>query len=74
MTSALLLGGVILGILRQVAVRARIGDLLDDARPLHLLAMLELSLERRIALSRHGELVHRSFNPPNLNLYWGCNA
>jgi hypothetical protein len=30
--------------------------------------MLELVLERRIALSRHGELVHRSFNPPNLNL------
>ncbi len=26
------LGGVIFGVLRQVAVRARVGDLLDDAR------------------------------------------
>src|SRR5712691_8336318 len=37
----LLLGGVILGILREIAVRARIGDLLDDAGTLDLLAMLE---------------------------------
>ena len=28
----LLLGGMIFGILRQVAVRARVGDLLNDAR------------------------------------------
>src|SRR6185437_10729760 len=38
----LLLGGVILGILRQVTVRARFGDLLNDAGPLDGLAMLEL--------------------------------
>ena len=38
------LGGVIFGVLRQVAMRARVGDLLNDARPLDLLAVLELGL------------------------------
>src|SRR6185437_15748295 len=58
----LLLGGVIFGVLRQVAVRARVGDLLDDARPLDRLAVLELGLERRIAGRRHWNLVHRLFS------------
>src|SRR5690349_12778131 len=57
----LLLGGVILGVLRQVAMRARIGDLLDDARPLDLLAMLELGFERGIAGRGHWNLVHRLY-------------
>ena len=61
----LFLGGVILGVLRQVAVRARIGDLLDDARPLDLLAMLELVFEHGIARRRHRNLVHQSLKPPN---------
>src|SRR5262245_50606321 len=39
---------------------ARIGDLLDDARPLHRLAVLEFVLERRVAFGRHRNLVHRS--------------
>ena len=33
---------VVLGVLAQVAVGARLGDRLDDARPLHLLEPLEL--------------------------------
>ena len=41
----LLLGGMILGVLREIAVRARIGDLLDDPWPLDLLAVLELFFE-----------------------------
>src|SRR5207342_2836627 len=56
------LRGVIFGVLRQVAVRARVGDLLDDAGPLNLLAMLELGFERRIAGGRHRNLFHRLFS------------
>src|SRR6202043_2777521 len=54
------LGGMIFGVLREIAVGARIGDLLDDARTLHLLAVLELGLERRIPVRSHRYLVHRS--------------
>src|SRR5262249_1267933 len=54
-----LLGGVVLGILRQIAVRASVGDLLNDAGPLDLLAMLELGLERGIALGGHWYFFHR---------------
>ena len=57
---------MILRVLRQIAVRARIGDLLDDPGPLDLLAMLELDLERRIARRRHRDLVHLSLS--NLRL------
>ena len=39
------LGGVIFGVLRQVAVRARLGDLLNDARPFDLLALLQFVLQ-----------------------------
>src|ERR1700733_12234971 len=49
---------VILGVLRKIAVGARIGNLLDDARALSLLAMLELGLECRIARRRHGNFIH----------------
>jgi hypothetical protein len=55
-----LFGGVVLGVLRKVAVGTRIGDLLDDAGPLDLLAMLQLGLERGIARVGHGDLFHRS--------------
>ena len=40
----LLPGGVVLGVLAQVAVGARLGDRLDDARP--VLALEPLELER----------------------------
>src|SRR4029079_8254252 len=53
-----LLGGVVFRIFRQIAVRAGIGNLLDDARPLDLLAVLELVLERRIARCCHRDLIH----------------
>src|SRR5271170_3719619 len=42
---------------------ARVGNLLDDAGPLHLLTMLELGLKRSIALRCHRNLVHRSPSP-----------
>ena len=53
-----LLGGMILGVLRQVAERARVGDRLDDPRPLDLLAVAQLLLERRQALPRHRYFFH----------------
>src|SRR5579863_10423492 len=56
-------GGVILSVLRKVAMGARVGDLLDDARALHLLAVFELSSEGAVALRRHWNFVHR-FQPP----------
>ena len=55
-----LLGGVIFGVLREVAMRARVGDLLDDARPLHLLAVLQLGFQRGVAGGGHRDLFHRS--------------
>src|SRR6478609_11788193 len=38
----LFLGGVIFCVLRQIAMGARLRDVLDDARTLHLLALLQL--------------------------------
>src|SRR5438105_3880014 len=63
----LLLGGVILRVLGEIAVRARIGDLLNDAGTLDLLAMLELVFEHGVALSRHRDLFHRSFQASNVS-------
>src|SRR5262249_17180046 len=45
-------------ILRQVAMRTGFRNLLDDARPLDLLAMFQLALERGIAGLRHRNLVN----------------
>src|SRR5262245_35664108 len=56
------LRGMIFGVLRQIAVRACVGDLLDDAGPFKLLAVLEFGLERRIAGGRHRNLFHRLFS------------
>ena len=56
----LLLGGVILRVLGQIAVGARFGDLLDDARPFDLLAVLELVLEHGVARRGHRYLFHHS--------------
>ena len=52
------LGGVIFRVLGQIAMRARFGDRLDDARTLDLLAPLQLLFEGDMAARRHGELVH----------------
>ena len=52
---------MIFGILREIAVRARVGNLLDDARPLDLLTVLEFFLEqvgyiaRKLEAIREGE-------------------
>src|SRR6185312_1323186 len=53
-----LLGGVILGVLRQVAVRARLGDRGDGVRPLLGLQTLQFLVEGLVALGGHGHLVH----------------
>src|SRR5581483_3595339 len=56
-----LLGGVVLGVLREVSVRARLGDRLDDAGALLALELLELLLEPGVALPGHrSPLRHRS--------------
>jgi hypothetical protein len=49
---------VILRVFRQIAVRARIRDLLNDARTLDLLAVLEFILEHGIARRRHRNRIH----------------
>jgi hypothetical protein len=56
----LFLGGVVLGVFRKVAVRARVGDLLDDAGALDLLAVPELALKDGISRFRHRNLFHCS--------------
>ena len=53
-----LLGGMVFGVLRQVAMRARFRDRLDDARPLFLLAPAQLFLERCEPVGGHRDLVH----------------
>src|SRR5450631_4583217 len=61
----LFLGGVILRILRKVAMRARLGDMLDDARTIHRLALLQFNLEGGITARGHRNLFHHlssSFN------------
>ena len=50
---------MIFSVLRQVPVRAGVGDLLNDAGALDLLAMLELGLERGISGGGHWNLFHR---------------
>src|SRR5581483_3944984 len=56
-----LLGRVVLGVLREIPVRARLGDRLDDAGPLLALELLELLLEPGVALPGHrSPLRHRS--------------
>src|SRR6202035_1896973 len=56
----LFLGGVIFRVLRKVAMRARFGDMLDDARTLHRLALLQFDLEGGIAAGGHRNLFHHS--------------
>src|SRR5215471_3453809 len=55
----LLFRGMVLRVLRQIAVRTGVGDLLNDTRTLNLLAMLEFVFQNGIARSRHRYLVHR---------------
>ncbi len=52
------LGRMIFGVFRQVAVRARLRDRLDDARALHLLAGLKLRLQSRVAGDGDGKPIH----------------
>ena len=51
--------GVILGVLRQVAVRARLGDGLDDRVPVDVLQPLQLGGELFVAGARHRRALHR---------------
>ena len=57
-----LLGGVILGVLGEVAVGPRLGDGLDDAVALHALELVELLLEAGVTFPGHrGPWHHGSF-------------
>src|SRR5215831_1120984 len=51
--------GMVFGVLRQIAVRTCVGNLLNDTRTLNLLAMLEFVFQNGIARRRHRYLVHR---------------
>ena len=53
----LLARGVVLGVLGQVAVAARLGDRLDDARAVLALQPLELVAQRLGAAQRSSECV-----------------
>src|ERR1700716_1801668 len=59
----LFLGGMILRILRKVAMRARLGDMLNDARTLHRLALLQFNLEGGITARGHRNLFHHLSRP-----------
>jgi hypothetical protein len=52
---------MVLGVLRQVAVRARLGDGRDDLGPLHRLEVLELGVELVVARAGQRDLFHRPF-------------
>jgi hypothetical protein len=54
----LFLRGMILGVLGQIAVRPRLRDLLDDARPFDLLAVLEIFLQHLMSCSSHRNLLN----------------
>src|ERR1700685_2023074 len=51
---------MIFGVLGEIAMGARVGDLLDDPRPLDLLAVLEFDFERRIPVCRHRNLIYHA--------------
>src|SRR5439155_4562334 len=55
----LLARGVVLGVLREVAVRARLGDRLDDRRALDALEAVELVPQALEARPRHRRALHR---------------
>src|SRR5437868_609824 len=59
----LFLGGVIFRVLRKVAVRARLGDVLDDARTVLRLPLLQFDLQGGIAARSHRNLFHHLFRP-----------
>lgn len=59
----LLLGGMVLGVLRQIAVGARFRDRLDDRRAVHLLAPAKLLIEGCIARGGHRYLFHEARFP-----------
>jgi len=50
--------GVVLGILRDIAVLARLGDRADDRGTFDRLQLLELLFKPLEAFRRHGNLVH----------------
>ena len=54
-----ILGRMIFRILGQIAVRARVGDLLDDARTLLGLEAVQLGFELLEPLDGHRHLFHR---------------
>src|SRR3954453_6116557 len=59
------LGRVVLGVLGQIAVSARLRNRLDNAGSLDLLATLQLLLESGVAGNSHRHFVHRIPYPNN---------
>ena len=59
-----LLRRVVVGVLRQVAVRARLGDRLDDRGPLDGLQPVQLGLEALGTFDGHRNLAHVSHERP----------
>jgi cytochrome d ubiquinol oxidase subunit II len=57
----LLLGGVILGVFRKIAVRPRLGNGRNDIGPLHGFQHLEFSLKGGMAFGSHRNAFHREF-------------
>ena len=57
------LGGVIFGILRQVAMGARFRDRLDDLMAVHVLQMVDLVLQGLEARGGHRNSFHGIVNP-----------
>ena len=54
----LLLGRMILGVLRKVAMRTRFGDRRDDVRAFHRFQGFQLGLKRSMAFGGHGDAFH----------------
>jgi hypothetical protein len=54
-----LLGGIVLGVLGEVAVRARLGERPAHVRPVDRLQPLQLGLQALRALDRHRYFLHR---------------
>src|SRR5690606_35099388 len=55
-----LLGGMVLGIFRKIAVLACLRDGTDHRRPFHRLEVLQLGLKALVAGLGHGDLLHCS--------------
>src|SRR5215510_9610404 len=64
----LLAGGVVLGVLGEVAVGSRLGDGLGDGMPVHALEPVELVTQPLVAEARHRRALYgHAFSEPSAN-------